>query len=77
MLLDWSQADLARESGVSEPTIKRLEAQGNELGGRTDTAEKIIGTLEAEGVIFLADGQDGGTAGGGVRLVQKRKGAKK
>jgi hypothetical protein len=33
-LLGWSQADLARRSGVSEPTIARLEALKGELGGR-------------------------------------------
>ena len=32
-LLAWSQADLARQSGVSEPTVARLEAADGELGG--------------------------------------------
>lgn len=66
-LLAWSQADLARRSGVSEPTIKRLEADDGDLGGRTGTAEKIVAALEAAGVVFLASGEivDGGV---GVRL---------
>jgi hypothetical protein len=33
-LLGWSQQDLARASGVSEPTIGRLEAADGVLGGR-------------------------------------------
>jgi hypothetical protein len=33
-------------SGVSIPTIKRLEATGGELGGRPETGEKIIAALE-------------------------------
>ncbi len=33
-LLGWSQSDLARHSGISEPTIARLESIDGELGGR-------------------------------------------
>jgi predicted transcriptional regulator len=51
-LLDWSQADLAKKSGVSEPTIWRLEADDGELGGRADTVEKIRRALEKAGVEF-------------------------
>jgi transcriptional regulator with XRE-family HTH domain len=32
-LLAWSQTALAEKSGVSLPTIMRLEAQDDELGG--------------------------------------------
>jgi predicted transcriptional regulator len=56
-LLGWAQSDLARESGVSEPTIKRLEAQGGEIGGREETAGKIVAALERHGVEFI--GQSG------------------
>lgn len=55
-LLDWSQSDLAAASGVSEPTIKRLESASGELGGRSDTTEKIVAALEAAGVTFIATG---------------------
>lgn len=55
-LLDWSQSDLAAASGVSEPTIKRLESASGELGGRSDTTEKIVAALEAAGVIFITTG---------------------
>jgi predicted transcriptional regulator len=57
----WSQEDLAEKSGVSLPTIQRLEAAGGELGGRPATGEKIVAALEKAGVEFLDDGQ-------GVRL---------
>jgi predicted transcriptional regulator len=63
-LLAWSQADLARSSGVSEPTIKRLEASDGDLGGRADTGEKIRTALETAGVIFVAENGEGP----GVRL---------
>lgn len=63
-LLAWSQGDLAKASGISEPTIKRLESQDGELGGRADTCEKIMAALEAAGVEFISE--NGG--GAGVRL---------
>jgi transcriptional regulator with XRE-family HTH domain len=58
-LLDWTSGDLARTSGVSEPTIWRLEAVRGLLGGRPETAEKLIRALEAAGVEFLDHGQPG------------------
>lgn len=63
-LLAWSQGDLARQSGVSEPTVARLESVDGPLGGRTGTAEKLRSALEAAGVIFLEENGEGP----GVRL---------
>jgi transcriptional regulator with XRE-family HTH domain len=68
-LIGWSQADLAARSGVSEPTIARLESIVGELGGREGTAEKIRMTLETAGVEFIDE--NGG--GPGVRLRKRRK----
>lgn len=62
--LTWSQEDVARNSGVSVPTIKRLEASDGMIGGRADTCERIVAALEAAGVIFIEE--NGG--GRGVRL---------
>lgn len=64
-LLGWSQADLAAASGISEPTIKRIEAADGELGGRAATASAIRSALEAAGVEFIPE--NGG--GAGVRLA--------
>jgi hypothetical protein len=63
-MLSWSQADLADAARVSIPTIKRLEAEDGALGGRPDTGRKLVATLEAAGIEFIA--QNGG--GPGVRL---------
>lgn len=64
-MLAWSQADLAKASGVSEPTIARLEAaKDGPIGGRESTVRKLIAALEKAGVVFIeADGD-----GPGVRL---------
>lgn len=63
-LLGWSQNDLADRSGVSRPTIKRLEADDGELGGRATTADSLRFALETAGIEFIAE--NGG--GPGVRL---------
>ncbi len=68
-LLGWSQEQLASYSGVSVPTIKRLEAQDGPLGGRIDTGEKIEMALEKAGIEFIAE--NGG--GPGVRLTRSEK----
>ena len=70
-LLGWSQEAIAESSGVSIPTIKRLEATGGELGGRPETGEKIVAALEKAGVEFIAE--NGG--GPGVRIRKSAKGA--
>ena len=66
-LLGWSQSDLAANSGISEPTIARLESAYGEIGGRRGTAEKIRNALEAAGVEFIDE--NGG--GPGVRLKKR------
>ncbi|MGH7868634.1 MAG: helix-turn-helix transcriptional regulator, partial [Candidatus Dormibacteraceae bacterium] len=63
-LLGWSQADLARHSGVSEPTIARLEAVDGDLGGRENPGHIISHAIEAAGLQFFDD--NGG--GEGARL---------
>jgi transcriptional regulator with XRE-family HTH domain len=60
-LLDWSQERLAEASGVSIPTVRRLEAVDGELGGRQDTAARIIIALESVGIEFTNGGQPGVT----------------
>jgi transcriptional regulator with XRE-family HTH domain len=67
--LGWSQEQLAAYSGVSVPTIKRLEAQDGPLGGRIDTGEKIEMALEQAGIEFIAE--NGG--GPGVRLKKSER----
>lgn len=70
-LLGWSQDDLADHSGVSKPTIGRLEAiDSNEpIGGRPETGEALTAALEKAGIEFIAE--NGG--GAGVRLAKRAK----
>jgi len=69
-LLGWSQAELAKATGLSVPTIKRIESRAaGDLGGRADTAARIVAALGAAGAEFIAE--NGG--GVGVRMREGRK----
>ena len=46
-LIGWKQTDLAEASGLSIVTIRRLEAQDGDLGGRADTGAKIVAAIES------------------------------
>jgi transcriptional regulator with XRE-family HTH domain len=67
-LLGWSQADLAAASGVSEPTIKRLEAGEGALGGRLETGDKLQVALQQAGIVFFSENEMSAAGGPGVRL---------
>jgi transcriptional regulator with XRE-family HTH domain len=58
-LLGWSQQKLAEVSGVSEPTIARLEAADGRLGGRVGTKDKLRSAFEDAGIEFL-EGEEPG-----------------
>ncbi len=73
-LLAWSQADLARRSGASLPTIKRLETSGDVPAGTVKTNEKIRAAVEVEGIVFIDQDEDGGR---GVRLGRRDRTRKK
>ena len=65
-LVGWSAADLAEKSGVSYPTIQRIDATRGPVSGRYETIEAIRRALEAAGVQFLEGGQV--AAGAGVAI---------
>jgi transcriptional regulator with XRE-family HTH domain len=66
-LLRWEQKDLAHRSGVSLPTIKRLETQPGSLNAYPDTRAAIRKALESAGIEFI-----NGDAPG-VHLQRKRR----
>ena len=70
-LLGWSQDDLAAASGISKPTIGRLESIDTTapIGGRQETGEALVVALEKAGVEFIAE--NGG--GAGVRMKKRGK----
>jgi transcriptional regulator with XRE-family HTH domain len=58
-LLEWSQAVLAERSGVSLPTIKRLEPGNGVLSANHNTVIALERALEAAGVDFTNGDQPG------------------
>jgi transcriptional regulator with XRE-family HTH domain len=63
-LLRWEQRDLAEASGVSLPSVKRLETQPGLLAAQERTIVELRRALEKAGVEFIPS--NGG--GPGVRL---------
>ena len=58
-LLRWEQADLAEATGLSLPTIKRIEKEPGPIPGRVDTAQAIEAAFEKARVEFLYDRGEG------------------
>lgn len=64
MLIRWEQRDLSERSGVSLPTVKRLEAKPGTITAYETTLTAIQTALEAAGVEFIPENG----SGPGVRL---------
>lgn len=67
-LLDWSQAKLAEQAGVSSMTVKRAEGSGKPPAS-PDAVAALRTALESAGVQFIPE--NGG--GAGVRLKPQPK----
>lgn len=63
-LLRWEQKDLAKRSGISLPSVKRLETKRGALAAHESTIVALTTALEKAGVEFIAE--NGG--GPGLRL---------
>jgi transcriptional regulator with XRE-family HTH domain len=68
VLLSIDQRRLAELSGLSVPTIQRMEASETMVRGNVDSLVKLIGALEAAGVELIDEGAVSGSGGRGVRL---------
>lgn len=62
------QRELARKSGLSVPTIQRMEASDDMIRGNVDSLMKLIAALEALGIELLSEGMPSAQGGRGVRL---------
>jgi transcriptional regulator with XRE-family HTH domain len=64
------QRQLAKKSGLSVPTIQRMEASDGVIRGNVDSLMKLIDALSAAGIALINDGAASGEGGRGVRLVK-------
>ena len=62
------QRQLAERSGLSVPTIQRMEASDGVIRGNVDSLMKLIGALEALGIVLISDNTTSDKGGRGVRL---------
>ncbi len=62
------QRELAQKSGLSVPTIQRMEASDGVIRGNVDSLMKLIDALDAAGIVLIAEDATSGQGGRGVRL---------
>lgn len=69
-LLGVDQKTLAEMSGVSLPTIQRMEASGGNVRGIVDSLTKVVDALNRAGVDLIGDNARSESGGRGVRLKE-------
>jgi transcriptional regulator with XRE-family HTH domain len=67
-LLGIDQRKLAELSGLSLPTIQRMEASDGVIRGNVDSLMKLAAALDGGGVELIADNATSAAGGRGVRL---------
>jgi len=67
-MLGVGQRELAELSGLSLPTIQRMEASEGVIRGNVDSLMKLIAALDAAGLELIGEGVVSQGRGRGVRL---------
>ncbi len=67
-LLGIDQRRLAELSGLSLPTIQRMEASEDVIRGNVDSLMKLVHALDAAGIALIGEGAVSAAGGRGVRL---------
>lgn len=67
-LVGIDQKQLAELSGLSVPTIQRMEASPGVVRGVVDSLIKVVNSLEHSGVELISEGAASSQGGRGVRL---------
>jgi hypothetical protein len=74
-LLSIDRKTLADLSGLSLPTIQRMEAAESVVGGNVESLVKVMEALRKAGIELIGEGDPSQGQGRGVRLIdpaQKR-----
>ena len=71
-LLGIDQKELARLSGVSLPTIQRMEASDGIVRAVVDSLEKVANAINDAGVELIGSGARSEGSGRGVRLIERK-----
>jgi transcriptional regulator with XRE-family HTH domain len=67
-LLGLDQRALAQRSGLSLPTIQRMESSDGVVRGNVDSLMKLVEALAAAGIELIGEGAASHSGGRGVRL---------
>jgi len=67
-LLGIDQRRLAELSGLSLPTIQRMEASDGVVRGNVDSLMKLVGALQTAGIELIGNGEASMAGGRGLRL---------
>ena len=67
-LVGVDQRELAKLSGLSLPTIQRMEASDGVIRGNVDSLMKLVAALDAAGIDLISDDATSTGGGRGVRL---------
>jgi transcriptional regulator with XRE-family HTH domain len=67
-LLGIDQKTLAELSGLSVPTIQRMEASPGNVRGIVDSLTRVVAALDVAGVELIGEGATSMAGGRGVRL---------
>jgi transcriptional regulator with XRE-family HTH domain len=70
-LLGIDQRKLAEQSGLSVPTIQRMEASEGVIRGNVDSLMKLVAALDVAGIELISNGAVSGGGGRGVRLKRR------
>jgi len=69
-LLNMDQRKLSEISGVSLPTIQRMEASNGPVRGNIETLVKIVKALDGLGVELIGENAPSASKGRGVRFKE-------
>jgi transcriptional regulator with XRE-family HTH domain len=69
VLLGMDQRQLADLSGLSVPTIQRMEASESMVRGNVDSLVKLIAAFDRAGIEMIDEGAASTGSGRGVRLT--------
>ena len=67
-LLGIDQRKLAELSGLSLPTIQRMEASEDTIRGNVDSLMKLVAAFDGTGIELISEGATSPGGGRGVRL---------
>ena len=70
-LLGLDQKQVAELSGLSLPTIQRMEASDGVVRGNVESLMKLVGALQAAGIELIGEGVASADGGRGVRLARR------